>query len=131
MQGGCHGIVANGLLKAPKDSQLIKDLVNVSKNFNKKEITWGEIGPNLLTEKIREYKLERYIQEVRVFYPVNYWEWKDLFLPESFNAVMRASQRSHTIQIWHQMLNRKGFDNNNFLDGSAMDYFYKKYVSNQ
>lgn len=128
LQGGGHGLVANGILKAPKDSDLIKDLVNVSKNFDKKEIQWGEIGPQLLTEKIKQHKLKSYIQEPKVFYPVNYWEWKDLFVPDKFKDVMRASQGSHTIQIWHQMLNRQGFDNNNFIEGSAMDYFYKKYV---
>lgn len=128
LQGGGHGVVANGLLKAPKDSQLIKDLVSVSDSYDKTSITWGEIGPQLLTEKIKEYKLQRYIQEPNVFYPVNYWEWKHLFLPEYFEKVMRQSRNSHTIQIWHQMLNREGFDNNNFLKGSAMDYFYNKFV---
>jgi hypothetical protein len=128
MQGGPHKIVANGLLRAPKNSPLIKDLVNIANDFDKKKIKWGEIGPQLLTEKIHEYKLNKYIQEPQVFYPVHYWEWKDLFDPEKRNVVLRKTRNSHTVQIWHQMLNREGFDNNNFPKGSAMDYFYKKYV---
>ena len=128
MQGGPHKIVANGLLNAPKNSELIKVLVDISNDFNKKDIKWGEIGPELLTEKIHQYELNRYIQDPDVFYPINYWEWKDLFDPEKINHVLRRSSNSHTIQIWHQMLNREGIDKNDFPKGSAMDYFYKKYV---
>lgn len=128
MQGGPHKIVANGLLRAPKDSQLISDLVEIANNFNKKKIKWGEIGPQLLTEKIHNYKLNQYIQEPVVFYPVNYWEWKDLFDPLKRLEVLNKSKRSHTVQIWHQMLNREGLDKDNFPEGSAMDYFYRKYV---
>ena len=128
LQGGGHGIVANGMLKAPKDSQLISDLVEASTAFNKEDIKWGEIGPQLLTEKIKLNKLERYIQEPSIFYPINYWEWDKIFQSAEINKVMRDSSNSYTIQIWNQMLNREGFDNNNFETGSAMDYFAKLYL---
>ncbi len=128
LQGGGHGLVANGILKAPQNSKIINDLVRESSNFNKKDIKWGEIGPQLLTAKIKEHDLEKYIQQPKVFYPVNYWEWEDLFMPDKASSVISKSLESHTIQIWHQMLNRVGYDNNNFPEGSAMDYFYKKYV---
>lgn len=131
LQGGGHGIVANGILKAPSDSKLIKDLVEASSSFNKEEIKWGEIGPQLLTEKIKENNLENYIQRPRVFYPINYWEWEDLFIPERTSHVVSVSSESYTIQIWHQMLNRIGYDKNNFPEGSVMDFFYKKYVGKQ
>ena len=128
MQGGPHKIVANGLLRAPKDSDFIAELVEISTNFNKKNIIWGEIGPQLVTEKIYKYKLEKYIQEPYVFYPVDYWEWKDIFDPEKRSTVIRKSSNSHTIQIWNQMLNRDGINKNDFPKKSAIDYLYKKYV---
>jgi hypothetical protein len=128
MQGGPHKIVANGLLLAPQKSDFISELVEISENFNKKDIKWGEIGPQLLTQKIKEYKLEQYIQEPSVFYPVNYWEWKSIFTPEERSKVFRLSTSSHTLQIWNQMLNREGFDKNNFDSGSAIEYFYKRFV---
>lgn len=128
MQGGPHKVVANGLLRAPKDSVFIKDLVEISDNFDKDKINWGEIGPQLVTPKIKEHGLGKYIKEPRVFYPVDYWKWKTIFEPEYKSEVMRLSSRSHTIQIWNQMLNREGYDNNNFKPGSAMQHFYDLYV---
>jgi hypothetical protein len=128
MQGGPHKIVANGILRAPKDSDFISELIEISQSFNKKKIKWGEIGPQLVTEKIYKYKLEKYIQEPDVFYPVNYWEWKDIFDPEKRSKVLRKCTNSHTLQIWNQMVNREGINIDYFPKGSAIDYMYKKYV---
>lgn len=128
MQGGPHKVVANGLLRAPKDSAFIKELVDISDTFDKGLIKWGEIGPQLVTPKIKEHGLTKYIQEPRTFYPIDYWKWKMIFEPEHRGSVLRLSSRSHTLQIWNQMLNREGYDNNNFKPGSAMQHFYDLYV---
>lgn len=128
MQGGPHKIVANGLLRAPKDSALIKDLMEYANSFDKTEIKWGEIGPQLLTEKIHKYNLSQYIRKPKVFYPVNYWEWEDIFDPLKKQQVIHQARSSHTLQIWNQMLNRKGIDNNNLPEGSAIDYYYNLYM---
>ena len=131
MQGGPHKIIANGLLRAPKDSQLVKDLIEYANSFNKKDIKWGEIGPQLLTDKIYEHGLSQYIRKPIVFYPVNYWEWEDIFDPAKKTEVINKTKKSHTIQIWNQMLNRKGIDNNNLPEGSAIDYYYNLYIGQE
>lgn len=128
MQGGPHKIVANGLLRAPSGSDLISELVNISSKFDKTKIQWGEIGPQLLTDYIKKYKLIQYIQSPKTFYPINYWEWQHIFDPEKLQPVLNTSKKSHTIQIWNQMLNREGIDNNNLPPGSAIDYYYNLYV---
>lgn len=128
MQGGPHKIVANGILRAPKDSDFIAELVELSTKFDKNKISWGEIGPNLVTPKIYEHKLEKYIQEPEVFYPVNYWEWQDLFNPEKRNKVINRCANSHTLQIWNQMLNREGTDKDSFPRKTAIEYYYNKYM---
>jgi len=131
MQGGPHKIIANGLLRAPKDSDFISELVEISESYNKNKITWGEIGPQLVTEKIHKHNLSKYIQEPHVFYPVNYWEWKDIFDPAMRNKVINKSANSHTLQIWNQMLNRDGTDKESFPKKSAIDYYYRLYVGEE
>lgn len=130
MQGGPHKIIANGLLRAPKDSDFINELVEISESFDKSEIKWGEIGPQLVTEKIYKHRLEKYIQEPNVFYPVNYWEWQDIFNPEKRNKIINKSKHSHTLQIWNQMLNRDGMDKDILPRKSAIDYYYNMYMAN-
>lgn len=130
-QGGGHGLCANGIIKAPKDSQFISDLVEVSNAYDKSKITWGEIGPQLLTATLKKYGLESYIKPSEAFYPVNYWEWNHLWEKKYKNIVLNKSRNSYTIQIWNQMLSRDGsYTKNNLPPGSVVDYFYQKYVNN-
>lgn len=131
MQGGPHQIVANGLLRAPKDSQFISELVDISSSYDKDKIVWGEIGPQLVTAKIKEHNLEHYIQNPMTFYPINYWQWELIFKSGKRDHVLEVCQNSHTLQIWNQMLNRQGYNNNEFVKGSAMQYFYQKYAGNK
>ena len=128
LQGGSHELVAIGILNIPQDSSLIKDLVSYSSKYNKNKIKWGEIGPNLLTELIKKYDLDKYVQPVKVFYPIDYWQWKYLWDKRYFNLVKQLSQDSYTIQIWNQMLNRSGLDKDRLPPGSAVDVYYRKFV---
>jgi len=131
MQGGPEKIVANGLLRAPKNSEFISELVETSSTFNKNKITWGEIGPNLVTPKIYKYNLGGYIQNPDVFYPINYWEWSWIFSADHKEIVFEKSKNSYTLQIWNQMLNRKRFNKDGFYKNSAIDFYYNKYVEKQ
>lgn len=128
-QGGNHDLCANGIIRAPKDSPFINEMVEVSDSFDKSQITWGEIGPQLLTKTLKKYNLEEYIQPPKVFYPVDYWDWSKIWEPEYRFDVVSKYKRSHTIQIWNQYLNRNGINKNRLPAGSAIDYFYDKYVN--
>lgn len=128
-QGGGHGLCANGIIKAPSDSDFINDLVYISDAYDKTEIVWGEIGPQLLTATLKKHGLETYIKPPEAFYPVHYWEWEQLWKKKFKNTVLKKSRSSYTIQIWNQMLSRDGsYTKNNLPLGSVVDYFYKKYV---
>lgn len=128
-QGGGHGLCANGIIKAPSDSDFINDLVDISDAYDKTEIVWGEIGPQLLTATLKKHSLETYIKPPEAFYPVHYWEWEQLWKKKFKNTVLKKSRSSYTIQIWNQMLSRDGsYTKNNLPPGSVVDYFYKKYV---
>ena len=42
--------------------------------------------------------------------------------------VLSKCKDSHTLQIWNQFLNREGIDKNKLPKGSAIEYFYNKFV---
>lgn len=127
LQGGSHELVAIGVLSAPKDSELVKNLVVHSASFDKKSIVWGEIGPQLLTKQIKMLGLSGHVLPPKAFYPINYWEWKSIWEKTSKRPVLQACQGSYTLQVWNQMRNRNGVDPDQLPVGSAIDYFYKMY----
>lgn len=126
-QGGGHGLCANGIIKAPANSSFINDLVSSAEAFDRSKIVWGEIGPQMMTKTLKKYKLERFIQPPETFYPIHYWEWKQLWSPQDLKTVLEKTKNSHTIQIWNQMGNRNNIDKNILPSGSIVDYYYRRF----
>jgi hypothetical protein len=120
--------LANGILKIPQDSELIDFLINNSVKYDKTKIIWSEIGPLLVTKGAKRFNVLRYAQAPQVFYPVHFWQWKKIWLKDYKNEVLDKCTNAHTLQIWNQFLNREGVDKNNLPKGSAIEYFYNKFV---
>ena len=120
--------LANGILRMPQDSELIKFLIKNSVKYDKTKIVWSEIGPLLVTKGAKSFDLLKYAQPPEVFYPVHFWQWKKIWDKEYLQEVLKKCQDAHTLQIWNQFLNREGVDKNKLPKGSAIEYFYKKFT---
>lgn len=123
-----EGRLANGILRMPQDSELVKMLIDNSVNYDKTKIVWSEIGPLLVTKCAKNLKLLKYAQQPKVFYPIHFWQWKKIWMKENLQEVLDKCKYAHTLQIWNQFLNREGIDKNNLPKGSAIEYFYNKFV---
>lgn len=119
--------LANGILRMPKDSDLIDFLIKNSINYDKNKIVWSEIGPLLVTKGAKKFKVLKYAQPPEVFYPIHFWQWKKIWNRDYTEEVMNKCKNSHTLQIWNQFLNRDGINKNKLPKGSAIDFLYKKF----
>lgn len=119
--------LANGILRMPKDSELIDFLIKNSTRYDKNKIVWSEIGPLLVTKGAKRFNVLQYAQPPEVFYPIHFWQWKKIWSRDHREEVLHKCKDSHTLQIWNQFLNRDGIDKNNLPKKSAIEYLYKKY----
>ena len=120
--------LANGILRMPQDSELIKFLIKNSVEYDKTKIVWSEIGPLLVTKGAKSFDVLKYAQTPEVFYPVHFWQWKKIWNKDYKQEVLDKCKDAHTLQIWNQFLNREGIDKNKLPKGSAIEYFYNKFV---
>lgn len=120
--------LANGILRMPQDSDLIEFLIHNSVRYDKNKIVWSEIGPLLVTKGAKRFGVLRYAQPPEVFYPVHFWQWKKIWLKDYREEVLDKCKDAHTLQIWNQFLNREGINKNKLPKGSAIEYFYNKFV---
>jgi hypothetical protein len=120
--------LANGILRMPQNSNLIEFLIHNSVRYDKDKIIWSEIGPLLVTKGAKRFGVLRYAQPPEVFYPVHFWQWKKIWDKEYLQEVLNKCKDAHTLQIWNQFLNREGIDKNKLPKGSAIEYFYNKFV---
>ena len=122
--------LANGILRMPQESELIKFLIKNSVKYDKTKIVWSEIGPLLVTKGAKKFDVLKYAQPPEVFYPIHFWQWKKIWDKKYLQEVLDKCKDAHTLQIWNQFLNREGVDKNKLPKGSAIDYFYNKFCLN-
>jgi hypothetical protein len=127
LQGGPQKLVAIGIIAAPKESRLVENLVRESSSFDKSNIVWGEIGPQLLTRQIHKLGLDKFVLSPKAFYPIDYWDWQLLWHRKYKSQVFLSCKNSYTLQVWNQMRNRKGVDPNHLPVGSVMEHYYTMY----
>jgi hypothetical protein len=120
--------LANGILRMPQDSDLIEFLIHNSVNYDKDKIIWSEIGPLLVTKGAKRFGVLKYAQPPEVFYPVHFWQWKKIWSKDYKQEVLDKCKDAHTLQIWNQFLNREGINKNKLPKGSAIEYFYNKFI---
>jgi hypothetical protein len=123
-----EGKLSNSILSMPQDSDLINFLIKKATKYDKSDIVWAEIGPILLTKGVNRFNLFKHVTQPEVFYPIHFWQWKKIWTKENRKEVLAKCSNSYTVQIWNQFLNREGVDKNNLPKGSAIEYWYNKFV---
>src|SRR5262249_36688664 len=73
-----------------------------------RSVRWGDTGPRLLTEVLRELGETQSIFDPSVCYPVDYLHALDVLRPSKLARVTAQSDGSQFLHLWHQMLNNAG-----------------------
>ncbi len=121
-------IVVGGVLSLPQEHPALKYMIKKSSEFNKEKINWTEVGPALVNETFRKFKLMRHVYSEETFCGIHYSKWKNLWEPQYLQEIKELEKRSHSISAYNSMATFSGIDKNNLPEGSAMEYFYRKFV---
>jgi len=98
--------VGSAVFKVPQECQFIKDCLQESRSANRKDLRWGQIGPELMDRKVRAYLLEHFVMPSFCFYPINYWE-KDQEVSElSSDRSAEIQNKAFAIHLWNEMWRR-------------------------
>lgn len=120
--------VVGGVLSLPQDHPALKYMIKRSSNFDKEKINWSEIGPTLVNESFKKFRLMKYVYSEETFCGIHYSEWNKLWEPEHLQEIKELEKKSHSISAYNSMATFSGIDKNNLPKGSAMEYFYRKFV---
>jgi hypothetical protein len=122
---------AGGILKLPKNSDLPKALYEKSlellKNLDGSH--WSDLGPNLIDKIMRERSLENYAipsNKTNVFWgplqAIMAWD------PRHRDEVIEMMNGAECATFFNGGLTMLNFNKNNLVIGSAIEYFYNKFV---
>ncbi len=66
--------IASGLMKAPTGSPLMQFCWDTSWQADRATVRWGQIGPKLMDQAVRQLDVAVQTLEPSVFYPINFWQ---------------------------------------------------------
>ena len=73
-------------------------------------MTWGAIGPVLLTHLVARFELEPALADTRSFYPIHYLESDMLIDPDRRQQVADRCSGATFLHLWNEMFRRGGYD---------------------
>lgn len=73
---------------------------------------WGDIGPKLITQLIKENNLESNVQPYNYFYPIHYKNTLDMFDESKFVETSTSCKNSYILHLWNEILRKKKIDKN-------------------
>jgi mannosyltransferase OCH1-like enzyme len=122
-------VVTSGIFKCPAGSEAMGYAWGVCQTKDPGKLVWGETGPRLAGEVVREYSLERYQQAAQVFCPLGYSEWHKVLEPD---ADVRLDERSYAIHLWNEMWRAAGQDKNAaYPERCLYEQLKRKYLPHQ
>ena len=95
MNGG-QELTNVGVIKAPMGSEAIRQALLVCQEKRPSKIAWGEIGPRLMSQVVREYRLDKYQKPYYTFCPIS--DWRKILEP----YVAAIHPNAYAIHLWNE-----------------------------
>lgn len=98
------GTVNGAVLGAPIGSAFSRKLQEKSRLIDRSKLRWGQLGPSLITECVKELDLWSHVLPREKFYaipPESIWR---LWAPSEKDSLVLATQESAAIHLWNEVL---------------------------
>jgi mannosyltransferase OCH1-like enzyme len=107
----CDGqeVVTSGIIKAPKGSPAMAYAWEACRAKEPDKLGWGETGPRLMNEAVKNLSLSKYRQPSHVFCPVDYLNWRKVLDP---HWPAPLDENSYAIHLWNERWRAAGQDKN-------------------
>jgi mannosyltransferase OCH1-like enzyme len=125
----CDGVevVTSGIFKAPAGSEVMAYTWRVCQTKDPAQLVWGETGPRLMGEAVRECSLGEYKQAAQVFCPLGYFEWDKVLDPDTD---VRLDERSYAIHLWNEKWRAAGQDKNvEYSENCLYEQLKRRYLT--
>ena len=119
-------VITSAIIKAPRASELMAYCWEVCQSKDPEHLIWGETGPQLMSQAVSEFSLEKYRQPHFVFCPLAYTDWQKALEADSGTL---ANRRTHAVHLWNEMWRRAGMDKNGSYDSACLyEKLKRKYL---
>ena len=122
---GGEEVVTSGIIKAPIGSPVMAYAWEVCQTKEPERLVWGETGPRLMGEAVREFSLERFQKPHHVFCPLDYSDWHRVLEAEAEPKLDGA----YAIHLWNERWRAAGQDKDEQYDQDCLyEQLKKRYL---
>ena len=121
---------SGGILKLPPDSSITDDLIIGAEHKIKSGLGhWCDIGPILLTNTVNRYGFAKFAIDENLVNMVTYYkDTKKFWIPKFKKQILGDAANCYSATFFTGGLAAEGIDKNTIVPGSAIEYFYNKFV---
>ncbi len=103
-------LVNNAVMKLPADDPVLKEMREQAEAAVDRDLSWGAIGPFLLTEVAERHGHYRLARPPYEFYPIGPDEFWRLLLPRYRDEVAATTTGATMLHLWSELWRRCGLD---------------------
>ena len=97
------------VMRVPRGSRLASSLYEAA-SAKGRSVRFGDTGPKLLSAKVAEFGLERFVLPSRTFYPIYAWAVAALFQSDADGSRYTKLHDAYGVHFWNEMLRQGGTD---------------------
>jgi hypothetical protein len=120
--------VTSGIIKAPKDCELMRLAWRTCQSKDTGTLKWGETGPTLMHNSVLKLRLGEFVQSPNVFCPIDPPRWYDAVLP---GRPVSFGPETVAIHLWNEFWHRLDLDKNEVYSPSCLYERLKKRYLNE
>lgn len=111
-QPEAHGkaLINNAVLKLPAGHPVLSEMLAKSESAVDVDMSWGAIGPFLLTEVAERHGVYESARGASEFYPVGPDQFWQMLLPKYRGDIEVAVRDATFLHLWSELLRRCGYD---------------------
>ena len=103
-------LINNAVLRLPAGDPVLAEMLRAAREAEGRDVSWGAIGPYLLTEIAEAHGVYATSAAPDRFYPVAPDDFWRLFDPHSRDEVAQAVRGADLVHLWSELLRRVGYD---------------------
>jgi mannosyltransferase OCH1-like enzyme len=121
-----HEVVNSGIIKAPAGSRAMAYAWEVCQKKDPEQLMWGETGPQLITQAVKQFSLERYKKPYWVFCPLGYKDWRRVLEPDAQGLLPKEA---YAVHLWNEKWRAASQDKNaHYPDNCLYEQLKRRYL---
>ena len=120
-----NGKVNNAILGIPSNHPSLNFCIEECRRCGK-DISWGQTGPQLITQAVAKFGLTSQLSPTYELYPINPDKWHWLLTPNTFSLVEKSVKHATYLHLWNEKIRRSNYDKN--TPPPAGSYLEKLYI---